>query len=198
MMKGTPASPKFFSSRHHAWPSFAVVACVVILSSGCSVKRRRPSIPWNAAILVRPTYPPRPATPADLSEDPVPDLQIELPTFPLRLVSTKSPVRPHLPPPPAAGATETEKMDAPLIAPQLSPRDTVAAQVEMDESLAIADKNLAAMRGKNLNAAQSDLVSKIQGFIKDAREAARFKDLARARSLSKKAQLLSEELVGSN
>jgi len=197
MMKGNPASPKSFSSRHLARSSFVVFACSVILSSGCSVKRR-PSIPWNAAILVRPTYPPRLVTPEDPSEDPVPDLRIDLPTFPLWLVSTKSPARPHIPAPAAAGGTETEKMDAPMIAPQLSPRETVAAQVQTDESLNIAEKNLAAMRGKNLNAAQSDLVSKIQGFIKDAREAARFLDWMRARSLSKKAQLLSEELVASN
>jgi hypothetical protein len=85
-----------------------------------------------------------------------------------------------------------------MIAPQLSPRETVAAQVQTEESLNIAEKNLAAMRGENLNAAQSDLVSKIQGFIKDAREAAKLLDWTRARSLSKKAQLLSEELVGSN
>jgi hypothetical protein len=197
MMTENPVSPKSFSSRHVARSSFVVLACSVLLSNGCSVKRR-PSIPWNAAILVRPTYPPRPVSPVDLSEDPVPDLRIELPTFPLRLISTKSPARPHLPALATGGGTETEKMDAPLIAPQLSPRETVAAQVQMDENLNIAEKNLAAMRGKNLNGAQTDLVSKIQGFIKDAREAARLLDWMRARSLSRKAQLLSEELVGLN
>jgi hypothetical protein len=196
-MTGNPVSPKFFSSRHFARSSFVILGCFAILSSGCSIKRR-PSIPWNTAILVRPANPPQPVNTADLSDDPVPDLRIELPPFPLRLISTKSPTRPHLPTPAAAGGTETEKMDAPMIAPQLSPRETVAAQVQTEESLNIAEKNLTAMRGKNLNAAQSDLVSKIQGFIKDTREAARFLDWTRARSLSKKAQLLSEELVGSN
>jgi hypothetical protein len=48
-----------------------------------------------------------------------------------------------------------------------------------------------------LNAAQSDLASKIRGFIKDAREAAQIADWSRARSLAKKAQVLSEELAGS-
>jgi len=38
--------------------------------------------------------------------------------------------------------------------------------------LSIAEKNLEAARGKNLNAAQSDLISKIRNFIKDAGEAA--------------------------
>jgi hypothetical protein len=53
------------------------------------------------------------------------------------------------------------------------------------------------VRGKNLNAAQSDLASKIRGFIKDAREAAQIADWSRARSLAKKAQVLSEGLADS-
>jgi ribosomal protein S20 len=40
------------------------------------------------------------------------------------------------------------------------------------------------------------MVSKIRGFIKDAREAAHAGDWTRASSLAKKAQVLSEELVG--
>jgi hypothetical protein len=48
-----------------------------------------------------------------------------------------------------------------------------------------------------LSAAQRDLVSKIRGFIKDAREAAQITDWSRARSLAKKAQVLSEELASS-
>ena len=84
-----------------------------------------------------------------------------------------------------------------MIAPSLSPKETSAAQQQTNESLAIAEKNLAATKGKNLNATESDLVSKIQSFIKDARDAARLKDWARARGLAKKAQVLSEELAGS-
>ena len=123
---------------------------------------------------------------------------MELPAFPLRLIATKNPPRPHYPTPAASGGVDSEKLDAPMIAPQLSPQETLAAQQQTNESLSIAEKNLAGMRGKKLNAAQTDLVSKIQGFIKDAREAARFMDWMRARSLAKKAQLLSEELVGSS
>jgi len=41
------------------------------------------------------------------------------------------------------------------------------------------------------------LISKITGFIKDAREAANIADWNRARSMAKKAQVLSEELAGS-
>jgi len=56
---------------------------------------------------------------------------------------------------------------------------------------------LQSARGKNLNATQTDLISKIRGFIKDAREAAQITDWSRARSLAKKAQVLSEELASS-
>jgi len=168
-----------------------------MLSSGCAVKRR-PSIPWSTAILVRPASPPRTIEAANVSEDPVPDLRLGVPPFPLPLSSPKSPTRPHVAAPSAAAGGDSEKMDTPLIAPQLSPQESVAAQQQTNESLSIAERNLAAVRGKRLNTAQSDLLSKIQEFLKDAREAARTQDWSRARSLSKKAQLLSEELAGAN
>jgi hypothetical protein len=84
-----------------------------------------------------------------------------------------------------------------MIAPQLTPAETTLARQQTNQSLSIAEKNLAAASGKRLNAAQSDLVSKIRGFLKDAREAVQIADWSRARSLAKKAQVLSEELAGS-
>ena len=84
-----------------------------------------------------------------------------------------------------------------MIAPQLSPQESAVAQQQTTQSLSIAEKNLASARGKTMDATQSDLVSKIRGFIKDAREAAQIADWSRARSLAKKAQVLSEELAGS-
>jgi hypothetical protein len=84
-----------------------------------------------------------------------------------------------------------------MIATQLTPQESATAQQQTNQSLGIAEKNLESARGRNLNAAQSDLVSKIKGFIKDARGAAQVTDWSRARSLAKKAQVLSEELVSS-
>ena len=75
--------------------------------------------------------------------------------------------------------------------------ETAAAQQQTNQSLSIAEKNLESVLGKRLNAAELDLVSKIRGFIKDARDAAQGADWTRARSLSKKAQVLSEELAAS-
>lgn len=84
-----------------------------------------------------------------------------------------------------------------MIAPQLSTAETTVAQQQTNQSLGIVEKNLAAANGKQLNAAQADLVSKIKGFVKDAREAAQIGDWGRAQSLAKKAQVLSEGLAGS-
>ncbi len=84
-----------------------------------------------------------------------------------------------------------------MIAPQLTAQESAVAQQQTSQSLSIAEKNLESARGKTLDAAQSDLVSKIRGFIKDAREAVRIADWGSARSLAKKAQVLSEELTDS-
>ena len=159
--------------------------------------RKRPAIPWAMAVQVKPITSPRPATAEGIPEDEVPDLRPEAPSFPLRLITTRSaPPRPHVAAPPSAGAgKDAEKSGAALLVPQLSLAETAAAQQQTNESLRAAEKNLEATRGKRLNAAQVDLVSKIREFIKDAREAATNADWALARSLSKKAQVLSEELV---
>ena len=101
------------------------------------------------------------------------------------------------PPSPTPAVPAEEKPEAPTIALQMTQQESAAAQQETNESLHIAEKNLAATQGKRLNASQSDLVSKIKGFLKDAREAVQAGDWARARNLAKKAQVLSEELVRS-
>jgi hypothetical protein len=159
--------------------------------------RKRPTIPWATAAQVKPITPPQPATAKDIPEDEVPDLRAEVPSFPLRLITTHSaPPRPHVAAPSSAGAgKDAERSDAAMLVPQLSAAETAAAQQQTNESLRAVEKNLEATRGKRLNAAQVDLVSKIRGFIKDAREAATNADWALARSLSKKAQVLSEELA---
>jgi hypothetical protein len=109
-----------------------------------------------------------------------------------------APARPRVPSTTSPGAgPEIEKPESSLITPQLSTQETVVAQQQTNRSLRIAEMNLQSARGKRLNAAQMDLVSKIRGFLQDAHEAAQVADWARARSLSKKAQVLSEELATS-
>ena len=161
--------------------------------------RKRPSIPWTTAIQVRPTPQPRVTTVKDVPADQLPDLRLELPPSSLRLIAVRSaPPRPRATTATSNGAgSDAEKFDAPLITPELSPEETAAAQQQTNQSLTIAEKNLESKRGKRLNAAELDLVSKIRGFLKDAREAAQIADWSRARSLAKKAQVLSDELAGS-
>ncbi len=161
--------------------------------------RRRPGIPWATAIQVRPVIQPQTATAMEIPEDPIPELRLEFPALPSRMMTTHSaPARPRVPAATSAGAgAESERSESSLITPQLSAEETVVAQQQTNASLSITEKNLQSALGKRLNAAQTDLVSKIRGFLKDAREAAQVADWARARSLSKKAQVLSETLVTS-
>jgi hypothetical protein len=161
--------------------------------------KKRPGIPWDTAVQVKPIAQPHKPEGTSASEDLGPELQVELPPFPGHLIPVRTaPARPRVSAPPSANSgSDAEKSEAPLIALQLTPQESAAAQQQTNLSLGIAEKNLQSVRGKNLNAAQSDLVSKIRGFIKDTREAVQIADWSRARSLAKKAQVLSEELAGS-
>jgi hypothetical protein len=136
---------------------------------------------------------------SSVSEDAIPDLRFELSAFPIPLITVRSgPPRPRVSGASSANAgSDAEKSEAPMISPQLTAQETAAAQQETNQSLAIVEKNLASTRGKRLNATQSDLASKVRGFLKDAREAAQIGDWSHARSLAKKAQVLSEELASS-
>jgi hypothetical protein len=161
--------------------------------------RKRQSIPWATAVQVRPVTQQGTVAASNVPDDPLPELRLELPPFPSHLITIRSaPPRPRASTAPSATTgNDAEKLEPPMIAPQLSPQESAAAQQQTNQSLSIAEKNLESARGKNLNAAQSDLVSKIRGFIKDAREAAQIADWSRARSLAKKAQVLSEGLADS-
>ena len=136
---------------------------------------------------------PQTVTANEIQEDPIPDLRFEFAALPSHLMTRSVPARPRVP----AATTAGEKPESSLITPQLSAEETAAAQQQTNDNLRIAEKNLQSARGRRLNTTQTDLVSKIRGFLTDAHEAARVADWARARSFSKKAQVLSEELAAS-
>jgi hypothetical protein len=94
-----------------------------------------------------------------------------------------------------SGTTTAVKPVEPIIAPQLSTQESEEARRLTQQSLDAAERNLSATRGKTLNAMQSDLASKVRGFMDDAREAMGNVDWTRARTLANKAQVLSEELA---
>lgn len=144
-------------------------------------------------MLVRPNVPATLETNLD-AEDSDPDLKLELPQPPGLPYPHAIPPRPRVVSVPPA-ENDSVKADVPLIAPQLSAEEKASAQQQTNQSISVAEKNLAATRGKSLNAAQADLASKVRGFISDAREAVRVGDWGGAQSLARKAEFLSEELV---
>ena len=120
---------------------------MALLVSGCGV-RKRPSIPWVTAVQVRPVLQAHAATASEVSKEAAPELQFEWPPFATVLVPVRSgPARPHISAPPSVSAgSESEKMEAPMIAPQLTPQETAVAQQETNRSLSSAEKNLAGTR----------------------------------------------------
>ena len=200
-MKENPARPRGFDltpSRCGARTMVVVMCSAVFLLAGCAAVRRKPSFSWSTAVQVRPKLPSATSTGIETPVDPGPELRIAIPAPPSAIaVAHSNPPRPRV-----AGNTSAEslgagKAEAPVIVPELTGEETVAAQKQTGQSLGAAERNLAAARRKTLNAAQSDLASKVQSFLSEAHDAARASDWIRARDLAKKAQVLSEELVNS-
>ena len=159
---------------------------------------RQVAIRWQTAAQVRPKIPQLIPPAGDEPRDEIPNLEMEFPPVP-RLASVRMvPARPRTANPVAveSGTTATAvKPVEPIIAPQLSTQESEEARRLTQQSLDAAERNLSATRGKTLNAIQSDLASKVRGFMDDAREAMSNVDWTRARTLANKAQVLSEELA---
>ena len=113
--------------------------------------------------------PPKPAAPRRPAEDQPADTESEQPAHP----------------------------PAPQISPQLSPSDQATYQRKTGDDTATTEKNLRETSGKQLNAAQQDLVGKIRSFLSQSRDASKDGDWARAQNLAQKARLLSDELINS-
>lgn len=194
-MTETSAHARKSATESNARILFGTLASAAILLGGCAA-RKTPAIPWSTAVLVRPV--PRQLPPvAENPRDPVPDLRIELPPPPAPLAPRAIPARPRSVTPSQNENARPEKLDAPRIVPELSVQESASLERQTEESLSVAERNLASTRRKSLNAVQSDLASKIRSFISDAREAGRTGDWGRAYELAQKAQVLSEQLAGS-
>jgi hypothetical protein len=196
-MTETPVQLQTAVMREGRLVFFGLLSSAAILASGCAAQRK-PTIPWSTAVLVRPIAPQQPSA-GGAVDVPTPDLEVEPPPAPEPLLTRTPPaiVRPHSAAPSANPSAPAGKPETPKIVPELSTQASASLQRETDQSLAAAERNFAATAGKSLNAAQSDLASKVRSFISDAREAGRAGDWGRARDLAKKAQVLSEELAGS-
>lgn len=196
-MTETPVQPQIAVMRGSPLVFFGLLSSAAILASGCAAQRK-PTIPWSTAVLVRPIAPQQQSL-GGAVDVPAPDLEFEIPPPPEPLPTRTPPaiVRPHNVAPPSNVIAPPGKSGTPQIVPELSTQASASLHRETDQSLAAAERNLAATVGKSLNATQSDLASKVRSFISDAREAGRAGDWGRARDLAKKAQVLSEELIGS-
>ncbi|HKW55884.1 MAG TPA: hypothetical protein VJN42_00885 [Candidatus Acidoferrum sp.] len=176
--------------------SAVALSFAALLACGCAVAHKRAAIPWGTAVLVRPNLP-QPMASSDGPAQPGPDLDFEIaPPLNLLVIAPASPARPRVATP-SPNPNAPESLGLPRIVPELSARQSASFQQDTEENLRSAERNLAAVSGKSLAPAQADLLSKIRSFLADAREAARAGDWARARELSKKAQVLSDELAAS-
>jgi hypothetical protein len=121
-------------------------------------------------------------------------------TSPIAIPSAKPSV-PHKPvEEPAAADADSEPSAhpaAPQISPQLSPDDQASYARRTGDDIAVAERNLGQTSGKQLSAAQQDLVEKIRTFVSQSRDASKGGDWARAQNLAQKARLLSVELLNS-
>lgn len=107
------------------------------------------------------------------------------------------PTKPRVTTSEPAESTRAEKHVEPTIAPEVNTEELTEAKTETQRNLDVAEKNLLLAQGKKLNSTQADLASKVRGFADNAREAMRSGDWVRAKNLSSKAQLLSEQLTSS-
>jgi hypothetical protein len=180
--------------------SYAAAVGVLLfsLAAGGCAERRHPTLPWATVSIVHPRVPVISTVSNDLAVEEAPELQLDLPlpvpNFPSG--ANPRPQRPRVATPPPVAA-EPSKPQTPFVAPQLSVEESSTAQQETTASLWVAEKGLSAAQGKTLSATQSDMVSKITGFMADARAAAGTGDWTSAQTLARKAQLLSEELTKS-
>ena len=135
---------------------------------------------------------PSPAPPAETTSTPEPK-----PETPPAPSLSPAPVSPPAKPAPAKPRPDPAKPAPPQISPGLSAQEQAAAERVTKEDINVAERNLQAVYGKQLNAAQHDLVEKIRGFLGQAREAMLASDWVRARNLAQKARVLSTELLNS-
>jgi hypothetical protein len=142
------------------------------------------------------------ATPP-LENVPAPPNPVAANTPPLPVTPARTKPAPPTRKPPAdtggenAAEQPASRPAAPQISPQISPGDQLTFQRKTEDDITTTQKNLQQAAGKQLSAAQRDLVEKIQSFVGQSNEASKTGDWARAQNLSQKARLLSTELVES-
>jgi hypothetical protein len=160
------------------------------LCAGC-FGAKRPAFHYPPAAMSRPILPA--ANPAAGYEE-VPNISLETAVLPPRFVGIRGPARPRSAAP-AVTATAPETPAEPTLVPELSAGELSSAKTDTQHSLDIAEQNLTFVQGKQLTAAQRDVISKIHVFIDGTHDAMRIQDWQRAKNFAKKAEVLSQELT---
>src|ERR1700684_2771508 len=164
-----------------------------VVFTGCAAQQtpKAKTFPWATVKSVRPVLPNTAAFSPDIATDDI-QMELDVPPPPSPLAEIQSmPQRPRVATV-ASAPSAPSRPEPPQIAPQLTAEEAAAAQQHNNLSLRLAERNIAASQGRMLNAAQSDLASKVRSFVTEARDAAHVGDWTRASSAAKKAQVLSE------
>jgi hypothetical protein len=184
--------PALIYTNERSSKKFLLLACVCALLCGGCVPRKRPSFPVSQLAMNHPVAP----QPLDVNLTDPPDIPFEVALVPRLVFPRGTPPKPRVAATtPAPGPASAGTPRDPTIAPELSDEQLSAAISETQQSLIVAERNLALAQGKTLGFAQQDLVSKIRGFVDSAREAMKQNDWQRARSQAKKAEVLSKEFA---
>ena len=184
-------------NRRQQAATIAALVLFALLTEGCAERRSR-TYPWATAIHVKPRAPtPAPGYKPPAIDESAPDLPWDFAPRPSKLVVIRQPARPRVAVQATQEPTGTSKTETPLLAPQLSEQEVAAAQQQMNESIAVAQRNLSSAKSHQLSATQTDLASKVNSFLEESKAAVKDGDWTRAKNLAKKAQVLSEELAQS-
>jgi len=176
-------------------------------AAGCADQNVHAAAPKSAAPASAEAVHPMTVAP-DTTAAPPQEVVLPPPAPPAAAASTAPPVtipttKPPAPRRPAEQPTAPAEADAvthppaPQISPQLSPGDQASYQRKAADDISVAESNLQRAGGRQLNAAQQDLVEKIRAFLGQSRDAGKGGDWVRAQNLSQKARLLSAELIDS-
>jgi type IV secretory pathway VirB10-like protein len=178
--------------------TLALLACGLVFGiCGCQKRtvQAAPPVIATPQPIENPPLTPQPAT----NTAPAPEMPAPAKQPPANPTSKPAPRRPAPAPKETSEQSQTQqpKPAAPQMSQQLSPADQVIYERNTNGDIASAEKNLQQVKGREINAAQHDLVEKIQGFLTQARDAIRESDWVRARNLAQKAFVLSVELANS-
>src|SRR5579862_685697 len=190
-------------NRSSARASFiAFLAGLSLLTAGCSQQRVRAASPATAPLppsAERPMNiaPDTNATPPETPTPPPPAVASSS-TPPVEIIAS-APAAPQKPGSESAEAASQPSAHhaAPQISPQISPGDQATYERKTNDDVSVTQRNLDQTRGKQLSAAQLDLIEKIRSFVSQSRDASKGGDWVRAQNLAQKARLLSAELISS-